>query len=199
MALNIQSGQTWAEIRAELNNKAFDKNGDEMSGALGIDDIILDAEGQNAIETDSETQRIKLYGRYVGDPVYSQTSVSFDVLQGTGENIHSIELPASNYNRGMCFVEIINADTLRENETIYGIKDEFKCVYWFSRNPDGYMGIGIDEHDITRFIYSAYPIDSVLQRIYIEDNFIKIAGVSHPDSFMGRGDSRITIKAWEVW
>ena len=58
MSLNLRSGSTWSVIRKEINDKALDKTGDDMSGNLGINDIV-DSKNQVAIQLDSENKKIK--------------------------------------------------------------------------------------------------------------------------------------------
>lgn len=56
MAINIESGSTWAEIRAHLNERAFDKNGDTLLGSIS------DINGNEALKIDSDNQKIFSYG-----------------------------------------------------------------------------------------------------------------------------------------
>lgn len=115
MAINIQSGQTWAEIRAELNNKVFDKNGDTLFGS------ILDTNGNEAIAIDAESQTISSYG-HNGESYYGEV-----IGIGAGNTIISIP---KGVKRGICCIE--------ENERISGSSsgDSLMAIIHFNTNSE---------------------------------------------------------------
>ena len=159
MALNIESGSTWAEIRDELNNKVFDKNGDVLLGS------ILDTNGNEAIAIDAESQTISSYG-HNGESYYGEV-----IGIGAGNTIISIP---KGVKRGICCIE--------QNERISGSSsgNSLKAIIHFNTNSEQskIWGWHLDydwsrERGIVSFNSSdanAY-IDGQELKIYISPNY----------------------------
>ena len=115
MAINIQSGQTWAEIRAEINDKAFDKNGDSLLGS------ILDTNGNEAITIDAEGQTVSSYG-------HDGKSYFGEVIGIKAGNV-DISIPKG-VKRGICCI--------KENERISGSSggDSLMAIMHFNTNSE---------------------------------------------------------------
>ena len=176
MALNIQSGSTWAEIRAELNNKAFDKNGDVLHGN------IFDTNGNEAIKIDVDNKEVLYYGNN-GESVVGDGYLTFDI--GDMENI-LIDIPEG-MKRGICYIgtKIIGEET-SSSRGMY-------AVLFINTNPNGsvlsgeYVALGGVYRQVSGRNRTSFATG------YISENKIHI----HVDSSI-YNRCACTI-SWEVW
>lgn len=172
MAVNIQSGSTWAEIRAELNNKTFDKNGDTLLGSIS------DVNGNEAIKIDADKQKIISYG-LSGESNYGEV---------VGVEAGDIVIPIpKGMKRGICAV-------LPHERTSYSSGDALMAMIHFSTNLEQSKIWG------WRLDYDFREYDRILQMpgsnsvtAYIDGEELKI---SISSNVCEQGNLSIY---WEVW
>lgn len=170
MALNIQSGATWAEIRAEINDKAFDKNGDSLFGS------ITDINGNEALKIDVDNQKVYSYG------VNGESHCGR--LLGVNSGDYTLVIP-SGMKRGICTIE--TADTTTSNA------DFIDALLHFSTDPEQSKLIGWVGHLSFKSYTRLAQNNSSYANAYIDGNELRI----HISS-MACSSSILNIY-WEVW
>ena len=208
MSLNLQSGSTWSVIRKEINDKALDKTGDDMSGNLGINDIV-DSENQVAIQLDPENKKIKEYGKYIGQKTYADSLFEINItnLPAGAEKTYTIDLDSAYFN-GMCVIKGWN--------TVPSSPGYMTSMCWFSdkvgkekfikrrdqASSTSYPGsklitYGKGINDAKNPVFEVYNGDIVVTDIYIDNDTHQIVIKVKNDGSYSRS-ATIQID-WEVW
>lgn len=209
MSLNLQSGSTWSVIRKEINDKALDKTGDDMSGNLGINDIV-DSENQVAIQLDPENKKIKEYGKYIGQKTYADSLFEINItnLPAGAEKIYTIDLDSAYFN-GMCVIKGWNTSLSSPSYTT--------SMCWFSdkvgkekfiKRKDQYGGLGLHPcsklitggqliNDGENPVYEVFDCGIVITSIHIDNSTNQIViNVKNDDDSVRSAKIQID---WEVW